>query len=998
MKPPDFTKARRQLRRARIQDALGLERKQDTLRYRNELLEPLFYSATQDRDHLETLTDETVDSIVSVAVTDVNEDPLDTFGVQVTAFETLARDGQFARLAQMARSFAQTCTKLRTRRPLLAVAGLCFSSYVEQDGAAALSAIESVLADPPVAPGSESAPLTDFLAVSTLRSVILRGPGEANLALALKLAAAKGDGHAHSFLRALDAFVYAANNARLASVIASHDPAFGRPELSAYMAQRGNTILFPAQVRAIQAGVTTAPRSVVALPTSSGKTLLAELRVASMLSHNPNGRVIYIAPYRLLARQVEESFTKGLTPLGATVEDVGGIFDATDPDLGGRGVPTVAIMTPERLDSLLRLRGRPEASASMANELFDTCQLVVFDELQLVGRRGRGPRMELLLARLQAAMPDLEFLGLSAASHGADSVARWLTGHDAISGATRPTGTLEIAWATDGKLIQRVGGQRAVVGNLPRTGRPVNDAASLILQLDIRYQPVLAVCVSRPIAESLARRISTTGTGAIAEWWAGLGESERALLEEAVEEVRLILGDRHPLASQLEQGIGVHHAGIPTAVLRRIEALAKRRILRVVCATTTVAEGADLPFKSVVVPHLNFPGRSRKLDRDLYLNLIGRAGRANVSIEGLVFILESDADTLKDHVRRSLWLDSQGDRIESALESLPSNRISSVEDWEYFFEVQSQVMGWLGDGNSYFDDQAGALADISFGAFETRARDRAVVSSLFSSTLRDLEVRGFARASSPFRLTDAGEKARLTGLSAPSVSRLAAFLRDSADEPIFGVGPSTSLISQDEAFAVATLSFQSLESLRRSLWMRRAKGKSLTEFQLLREIAEGAREWPDSSELHADIVLLSSWLAGKPYSEIANLAPRVSRANSLFGGNDLEKLTSDAAEYIGQVTYPALLTWSAAIVLHAESLGRAPSFVRQAIEFGVPSASGVYLVEKIGLTRTGAIVVSEECGPVWSDALRTLRREGPPRQLAGVDVTRFRNFVRASQD
>ena len=113
----------------------------------------------------------------------------------------------------------------------------------------------------------------------------------------------------------------------------------------------------------------------------------------------------------------------------------------------------------------------------------------------------------------------------------------------------------------------------------------------------------------------------------------------------------------------MESGVAFHHAGVPTHVLQQVESLAQRRLLRIVCATTTVAEGADLPFRVVVIPHLNFPGPSRRLDRDLYQNIIGRAGRANVSVEGLVFILDSDARTLTNVVRSSLWRNTTADRV-----------------------------------------------------------------------------------------------------------------------------------------------------------------------------------------------------------------------------------------------------------------------------------------------------------------------------------------------
>ena len=57
---------------------------------------------------------------------------------------------------------------------------------------------------------------------------------------------------------------------------------------------------------------------------------------------------------------------------------------------------------------------------------------------RLVGGPGRGPRFELIIARLRAKYPNIFFLGLAAAVQGANQLAQWLTDTDAIAGASRP--------------------------------------------------------------------------------------------------------------------------------------------------------------------------------------------------------------------------------------------------------------------------------------------------------------------------------------------------------------------------------------------------------------------------------------------------------------------------------------------------------------------------------------------------------------------------------
>lgn len=956
---PDFEKARRQLRRARIQDALGIQRSLDVEKYRNLLLERLPAAADSVEGTLGGgLTPEAIDSLVSLAVTRIPEQALDSLSVKLMAIEALAGDGHIARLRQLSQQLEPIADDLASSRPLLSAAVTGLSRYLENDSTGAEAAVAGVVERSPAM--ESSAPLIDYLLLSSLSAVTRQGHDSAHLDRARALCIRAGDGIALNYISALRKIAVAYDQADALDVLQEADDAFLSPRLANYVSRRERKVLFPAQVAAIRAGATTRHRAVVALPTSSGKTFVAELRVAALLEREPEARVIYVAPYRLLARQVEKSFSEGLSNLNATVSDLGSRFDTSDGQVLDREqVPHVSVVTPERLDSLLRMRSQGGPGGQFADALFSSCRLIVFDELQLLGRRGRGARMELLITRILSILPEVGILGLSAAAGSADTLGTWLGADGAISGpALRPTGTLEIAWATTGELVQRVGQSRTLVGRLERSTNATQDAASLVLRLSERHGPVLAVCVSRPIAESMARRLTQMGAGQTETWWHELADSDRARVLGVVEEVQLLLGRTHPLATQLRNGFAVHHASVPTTLLRQIEALANDKVLRAVCATTTVAEGSDLPFKAVVVPHLNFPGRSRRLEKDLYLNLIGRAGRASVSVEGMSFVLESDARTLKGHVREVLWSD-QTDSVSSVLESLPGNKISDVDDWEYFFDVQNQVLGWLGDGASYVPEQATSLARLTFGAFEGNAADEARIVSLFDLALSDLEDREFAVAASPYRLTESGQVARLTGLSAPSAARLLEQLNESGEWSALADLESTQrVISAAQVEALTLLLCQTFEVLKESLWIRRTAKDDRARFQVLAQIATGSRDWPTREELAPDLALISGWLRGMPLDELGLVPPRASRANSLFGGSDEDKLTSDAAEYIGNILHPLMLTWSGAQVLNRELSYGAPAFLRGSIEFGAPNQMAVLLMRQAGLTRPGALNVA----------------------------------------
>lgn len=976
MAPPDFLLSRRQLRRVRVQDALGLEREGVNVRlHRDRLLERLAVAADEPSAGFDVLAEGVVDTVVSLALAEIDERTEDTLSVVLLCVKVLAADGQFARLALAADRLRVHARMLDVERPFLSLAVTAFSDALQSREPRARRLLQQRLGLEGV--GDLPAPLPrvrenlNDLLCATLMWVALSSReaqefGERSRNAFLD----HHDGLALSFTDAVLAWVTAANAARPQQVLEAADPVFASEPLKQYVARRRLSVLYPAQVKAISSGATLDLDQVVSLPTSSGKTLLAEFRIVASLARAPGTRAIYVAPYRLLARQVERSFSVGLETLRHTVRDLGSGFD---PSLDTDALPDVAICTPERLDALLR--ASVTDSGSQAADLFRTCSVLVFDELQLLGRPGRGPRFELILTRLRAMHPALRILGLCAATQGADDIASWLGANEAIAGARRPTGTLEILWETGGTLRQRVSPRPTEVAKLPRSSQAANDAAALILRLGTQYQPVLAVETSRNQAEGLAKRLVTQGAALAAPWRSGLTNDETQELGTAIEEVRSLLGQEHPLAQYMQQGVAFHHAGVPTHALQQIERLASRRLLRFVCATTTVAEGADLPFRAVVIPHLNFAGESGRLDRDLYMNIIGRAGRATVSVEGVVFVLDSDARTLVNLVRGSLWSDTSGDHIRGRVSEVPT-LLASIDDWTNYNEIQSQVMGWLGDGASYVENQAEVLAAQTFSWATGNAIEKARVRSLIDDALHDLESQGMALAASPYQLTSRGANARLTGLSVPSVVRLEGAIRRGRDGWLRSLAGSDSL-DADATVQIAQLVLESLEVAGQSLWLRRASGTPTGRLEALAKFAAGDDdEFLSSDEYDADVQLLANWMMGASYVELARMAPVFSHANALFGGTDESKRTSDATEYVGKLSYPASWTWSGAIVLAGDVGEAVPGFVRSTIELGVPNEGASVLVRRAGVTRQAALAIANIAGTSWLNVQEWLASDG----------------------
>jgi len=173
------------------------------------------------------------------------------------------------------------------------------------------------------------------------------------------------------------------------------------------------TQFYPPQIKAIEKGVLDGKNMVLAIPTASGKTLIAELCMLKSILNN-NGKCLYIVPLRALASEKYEEFKRKYEKIGIKVGISTGDFDHVDPRLGRYDI---LVATSEKVDSLLRHQAR---------WLAEVISVVILDEVHLLNDPGRGPTLEILITRLRQVNPKLQILALSATIRNSDEVAEWL--------------------------------------------------------------------------------------------------------------------------------------------------------------------------------------------------------------------------------------------------------------------------------------------------------------------------------------------------------------------------------------------------------------------------------------------------------------------------------------------------------------------------------------------------------------------------------------------
>src|SRR6266700_3037896 len=392
--------------------------------------------------------------------------------------------------------------------------------------------------------------------------------------------------------------------------------------------------LYPPQEDAIKAGVLDGKNLVLASPTASGKTLVAEICILKHILER-NGKAIYLAPLRALASEKFKEFQRYSSikkPSGEHLR-IGmstGDYDSSDPWLGRYDI---IISTNEKADSLLRHR------APWMNEL----SLVVADEIHLLTEHERGPTLEVVLTRLTEINPDIQMLALSATVRNADEVGKWLHA-GSVTTDCRPVPLREGIYNL-GQLQFDDGSSRTIQSG---TKTPVLDIALDVLS--IGGQALIftetrrsAVEMGRKAAIAVKPRISKIeerSLNTIAERILSSGEKTR-------------LGEA--LASQIASGAGFHHAGLTGPHRRIVETAFRDGRIKVHAATPTLAAGVNLPARTVIISSYERfeSGHGRYPISVLeYKQFCGRAGRPKYDKYGesvLIARSQDEADWLMEN-------------------------------------------------------------------------------------------------------------------------------------------------------------------------------------------------------------------------------------------------------------------------------------------------------------------------------------------------------------
>ena len=384
--------------------------------------------------------------------------------------------------------------------------------------------------------------------------------------------------------------------------------------------------LYPPQEEAIRKGVLEGKGFVLASPTASGKTLIAEFCALKHILEK-NGKVIYLVPLRALASEKYDDFLKYTSikkPNGRNIRVAisTGDYDTSDPQLGKHDI---IIATNEKVDSLLRHRA----------EWLKEVTLVVADEIHLLRDADRGATLEFTLTALKRFNPNLQILALSATIGNVEEIAEWLKANYVVMD-WRPVPLREgVVWFDE--VLFRDGDARKI--ELVHQ----NSAISLAYEVVKNGGQALIFVDTRKNTISIAQKLSPLIRKLLSK---GELRSLKLVSEQILTvEEKTSLSDN--LAKLIKDGVAFHHAGVHASHRKIVEDYFRKGLIKVITATPTLAAGVNLPARSVIVNnYLRYePGYGRMEIPVLeYKQMAGRAGRPKYDKVGEAFLVASTPD------------------------------------------------------------------------------------------------------------------------------------------------------------------------------------------------------------------------------------------------------------------------------------------------------------------------------------------------------------------
>ncbi|QTL97477.1 DEAD/DEAH box helicase [Iocasia frigidifontis] len=589
-------------------------------------------------------------------------------------------------------------------------------------------------------------------------------------------------------------------------------------------------------------------RILINLPTSGGKSLLAEFALIKELEKNNNKKCIYIVPTNALVYEVYKRLQERFRRLEYNVLNIPGGYEDHGEKLFQEY--SVLITTPEKMDTIIR--------NNIRNNFLDDVSLVIFDEFHKISDKNRGWVIESSLWYLinSDSYKDIKIMLLSAIIDNGEVILDWVKEtedlNENICDNWKPT--LQIKGIAKYEYIKNKYGQWVSV---PKKHKYYKEAYKCHIatgflkyfQKDLEKRTIKLFDFPRYHYKSsnklvkkeninyesfvmgISQKLENTGGNLIFFNTKGDVESFVRSYEPYVPEKvkisqeinRLInyfekrLGKEHLLIKGLKKGIAYHHGSLPIDMREALEDYYSKGYIKTLAATTTLAEGVNFPIQNFIYSGLKYVGQ-KTIDIADFKNIAGRAGRAYQSTYGQIIFVKFYPYSVKE------------DYLE--YENYDNNVTSSLLSDEKIFEIIDEMNKKNSEDIEDFIDQASNNGFIKtlllfYNSISENENllDRIFSNALFSKQLQQDKLKNLLHSSKkvyhyfdkkPLRIR---EKVQISGLSFYSyyiVQKLAKDIVDNLDYNIRNNLKMEMLIKQEAFIQILSLKEFNKMKVRRS--------------------------------------------------------------------------------------------------------------------------------------------------------------------------------------
>lgn len=455
-------------------------------------------------------------------------------------------------------------------------------------------------------------------------------------------------------------------------------------------------------------------RAVISMPTSAGKSFIAELAIVKTLENNKERKCVFVAPTRALCTEVENNLFYRLRRLGINVS---AILDTDENDYENELLNDVHVLvvTPEKLDLLIRRN----------QDFRDKIGLIVFDEFHKISDNSRGWLLETLITwfLIHQNKYNYKMLLMSAIVSNTGSLNVWL-GNDKIEPITSEWSPSRRIYCIARKHIRK---SDSIWINVRKNVRQVKTPYRLLFkyQNDVKeiknvFEECTQIRTSRSGVTRKDSNNSDTKFDRCFKLIKYLNDSKiliyfftkddldsfiqysQAYLEvknsENLKKLRNFLiqrlGNEHPLVKNIKYGIAYHHGDLPIEVRKEIEKSYRTGEIDILACTTTLSDGVNLPIKNFILGSFTTNYESEfKLSIADFKNIVGRAGRAYIDTEGRVFLIQhpeySEGDK-REYFGRLINCEEQESNVQSSLNKSFDDINSILSSLEEVIEVSLQ--------------------------------------------------------------------------------------------------------------------------------------------------------------------------------------------------------------------------------------------------------------------------------------------------------------------